>query len=128
MTTETRPNVPCDAACPVQRTADIIEHKWATLIVRDLLSGKKRYSELARSLSGISPKVLSERLAELEAHRLVTRTVYPTVPPATEYELTELGRKLEVVIRAMQEFGQLLAETNDLAQQTHPADAKGRRG
>lgn len=128
MTTETRPNVPCDAACPVRRTADIIEHKWATLIVRDLLSGRKRYSELARSLSGISPKVLSERLAELEAHRLVTRTVYPTVPPATEYELTELGRKLEAVIRAMQEFGQLLTEANDLAQQTHPADAKSRRG
>lgn len=108
MTIDTWLNAPCDAACPVQRTADIIEHKWVTLIVRDLLSGKKRYSELARSLAGISPKVLSARLQELEAHRLVARTVYPTIPPTTEYELTELGRKLETVIRAMQEFGTLL--------------------
>lgn len=128
MTTETRLDAPCDATCPVQRTADIIEHKWATLIVRDLLSGKKRYLELARSLSGISPKVLSERLQELEANRLVTRTVYPTVPPTTEYELTELGRKLEAVVRAMQEFGLLLAGANAMAQQTHPADAQNRRG
>lgn len=128
MTTETRLDAPCDAACPVRRTADIIEHKWATLIVRDLLSGKKRYSELARSLSGISPKVLSERLQELEANRLVTRTVYPTVPPTTDYELTELGRKLESVIRAMQEFGFLLAGANAMAQQTPLVDAENRRG
>ena len=101
---------PCDATCPVQRTADIVEHKWATLIVRDLLSGKKRYAELARSLTGISPKVLSARLDELETHGIITRTEFPTVPPSTEYELTSLGRKLEPVIRAMQEFGNLLAD------------------
>jgi DNA-binding HxlR family transcriptional regulator len=128
MTTKARLDVSCDAACPVQRTADIIEHKWTTLIVRDLLSGKKRYSELARSLSGISPKVLSERLQELEGHRLVMRTVYPTTPPTTEYELTELGRKLEVVIRAMQEFGQLLPGTDAVAQHAQPADAGSRHG
>lgn len=100
----------CDATCPVQKAAGVIEYKWTTLIIRDLLSGKKRYSELARSLSGISPKVLSERLRDLEARRLVTRTVYPTVPPTTDYELTELGRKLDGVIRAMQEFGKLLPD------------------
>jgi DNA-binding HxlR family transcriptional regulator len=99
----------CDTTCPVQRTADIIEHKWTTLIVRDLLGGKKRYAELARSLSGISPKVLSARLDELEASGIITRTEFPTVPPSTEYTLTPLGRQLEQVIRAMQEFGNLLA-------------------
>jgi hypothetical protein len=60
----------------VRKTAEVIGHKWSTLIVRDLLTGKKRYSELARSLTGISPKVLSERLQDLEHNRLVTRTVY----------------------------------------------------
>jgi DNA-binding HxlR family transcriptional regulator len=98
-------NTSCDSGCPVRKTAEVIGHKWSTLIVRDLLTGKKRYSELARSLTGISPKVLSERLQELESNRLVTRTVYPTVPPTTDYELTELGKGLEGVIRAMYEFG-----------------------
>lgn len=106
-----QPSAPsdCDASCPVQRTADIVEHKWATLIVRDLLAGNKRYAELARSLTGISPKVLSTRLDDLEAHGIITRTEFPTIPPTTEYALTPLGRKLQPVIRAMQEFGNLLA-------------------
>ena len=95
----------CDTACPVRRTAEVIGHKWSTLIVRDLLTGKKRYSELERSLAGISPKVLSERLRELEVNGLLTRTVYQTIPPSTDYELTDLGRGLENVIRAMYEFG-----------------------
>ena len=98
----------CDADCPVRATAEIVEHKWATLIVRDLLSGKKRFSELERSLVTISPKILSERLRELEAKQLVCRTVFPTVPPTTEYELTAMGKEFETVIRAMQDFGLLL--------------------
>jgi DNA-binding HxlR family transcriptional regulator len=109
MTANPPVNTPCDSGCPVRKAAEIIGHKWSTLIVRDLLTGKKRYSELARSLTGISPKVLSERLQELESNRLVTRTVYPTVPPTTDYELTELGKGLEGVIRAMHEFGLKLA-------------------
>lgn len=108
MNTHMPPDPSCETDCPVRRTAEVIGHKWSTLIVRDLLTGKKRYSELERSLTGISPKVLSDRLQELEAHGVLTRTVYPTVPPATDYELTELGRNLEGVIRAMQEFGRLL--------------------
>jgi len=105
----------CSDECPVRATAEIIEHKWATLIVRDLLSGKKRFSELERSLVSISPKILSERLKELEAKQIVSRTVFPTVPPTTEYELTSLGRELEMVIRAMQQFGTLLLEANRTA-------------
>ena len=100
----------CDDACPVRRTAEVIGHKWTTLIVRDLLPGKKRYSELLRSVDGISPRLLAERLRELEAGGLLTRTVYRTVPPATEYELTPLGRKLESVIDAMANFGMAMME------------------
>jgi DNA-binding HxlR family transcriptional regulator len=110
MTTESDSNYVCDGVCPVRKTAQILEHKWATLIVRDLLSGKKRYSELAHSLGGISPKVLSERLRQLEASGVIVRTQYPTIPPSTEYALTTLGQKLETVIRAMQEFGSLLPD------------------
>jgi len=100
---------PCDEHCPVRRAERLVGYKWTTLIVRDLLSGKKRYSELLRSISGISPRVLAERLRELEVEGLLTRTVFPTVPPTTEYELTPLGRKIEPVILAMAEFGMALA-------------------
>lgn len=99
----------CDGACPVQRTAKILDGKWTTLIVRDLIGGKKRYSELQRSLSGISPRLLAARLRLLERHGMLTRTVYPTVPPTTEYELTSLGDGLRDVIEAMAKFGGNLA-------------------
>ncbi len=99
----------CDGACPVQRTAKILDGKWTTLIVRDLIGGKKRYSELQRSLSGISPRLLAARLRLLEQHGMLTRTVYPTVPPTTEYELTLLGHGLRDVIEAMAKFGGNLA-------------------
>lgn len=95
----------CDDECPVQRTARVIDGKWTTLIVRDLLSGKKRYSELQRSLSGISPRLLALRLRTLEQKGLLVRTVYPTIPPTTDYALTPLGKQLRKVIQAMANFG-----------------------
>jgi len=105
-------DIDCNAECPVKRTADVIDGKWTTLVVRELLPGKKRYSEIQRGLPGISPKLLVTRLRHLESLGLVTRTVFPTVPPTTEYELTELGRKLEGVLKAMSDFGAQLKETN----------------
>ena len=101
-------DVVCTPGCPVQKTAEIIEGKWTTLIVRELLSGKKRYSELQKGLVGISPKVLAARLKLLVEKGLVERTVYPTIPPTTEYALTGLGEQLKQVILAMAEFGSLL--------------------
>ena len=95
----------CDDTCPVQKTAKILDGKWTTLIVRDLIGGKKRYSELQRSLAGISPRLLAARLRLLEQHGMLKRTVYPTVPPTTEYELTELGYGFREVIEAMAKFG-----------------------
>ena len=100
---------PCDATCSVRRAAMILDGKWTTLIVRDLLSGKKRFSELQRSLQGISPRMLSARLAMLEGNGLITKKIYPTVPPRTEYALTARGWKVEPVIRALHEFGELVA-------------------
>ncbi len=95
----------CDEECPVSRASDVLSGKWTTLIVRDLLSGKKRYSELQRSLSGISPRMLAARLSMLEQAGLIGKTIYPTVPPKTEYELTSAGRRIEPVIAAMAAFG-----------------------
>lgn len=92
----------------MRRTALVIDGKWTTQIVRDLLPGKKRYSELIASLPGISPKVLSQRLRMLEQRGLLTKTIYPEVPPRTEYQLTPLGRELKVVIEAMARFGAVL--------------------
>ena len=98
----------CDAGCPVKKTAEIIDGKWTTLIIRDLLSGKKRYSELLKSLGGISPKMLAARLRYLEEKGIVSRKLYPTVPPKTEYQLTELGMELKQVVIAMDKFGRNL--------------------
>ena len=98
----------CNDDCPVRRTADLIDGKWTTLIIRDLLSGKKRFSELQRSLAGVSPKVLSARLTFLEVNGLIVKTIYACVPPKTEYALTPVGERLEKVILAMMEFGKIL--------------------
>ena len=100
----------CDDECPVKITAEIIEGKWTTLVIRELLPGKRRFSELQRALPGISPKVLTARLRLLEQRKLLTRTAYPTIPPMTEYELTETGRKLERVLMEMAAFGNVLKE------------------
>ena len=99
------PDDTCGESCPVARTARLIDGKWTTRIVRDLLTGKKRYSELQQSLIGISPKVLAVRLRFLEAEGLISKTVYPVVPPHTEYRLTERGMELRKVIAAMARFG-----------------------
>ncbi len=99
----------CDDDCPIKKTADVIEGRWTTLVIRELLPGKKRFSEIQRALSGISPKVLTARLRLLEQRQLLTRTVFATVPPKTEYELTPLGRQLESVLDAMAAFGERLS-------------------
>lgn len=95
----------CDTECPVAKTARLIEGKWTTLIIRDLMSGKRRFSELQRSLVGISPKVLAERLKFLEGEGLISKTTYPVMPLHTEYELTRRGMQFQTVILAMAQFG-----------------------
>ena len=73
--------------CPVEYTASIISNKWKIIILRDLLTGTKRYNELSRSVVGISAKVLTENLRELERDGIIKRKVYPVVPPKVEYSL-----------------------------------------
>lgn len=91
--------------CPVARTAELIGNKWTPLILRDLALGEMRFSQLERSLAGISPKTLSERLKKLEEAEIVTRCCYAEVPPRVEYALTAKGTALLPVIETMREFG-----------------------
>jgi DNA-binding HxlR family transcriptional regulator len=91
--------------CPVARTAEIVSGKWTLLIIRDLTTGTKRFSELERSLVGISPKTLSERLTALEREGILHRQTYAEVPPKVEYSLTPKGQALFEVIEAMRTYG-----------------------
>ncbi len=99
------PESGCAPDCPIQRTARLLDGKWTMLVLRDLLTGKKRYSELQRSLKGVSPRLLALRLRTLEEHGLVERRVFPTNPPTTEYELTARGQSLRDIFVAMARFG-----------------------
>lgn len=109
----------CDVSCPVQRAAQVLDGKWTTLVLRDLIGGKKRYSELQRSLAGISPRLLAARLKALEEQGLVTRTAFATVPPTTEYALTTRGYQIMPVVQAMAAYGQeLLKEDAKIARST----------
>lgn len=99
--------------CPVARTAEIIGNKWTPLIVRDLAGGHKRFSELERSLHGISPKTLSERLKRLEETAVVKRTCFAEVPPRVEYALTDKGFALLPVIESMRTFGSAWLSDDD---------------
>ena len=98
--TDARPDL-----CPVLKTADIISGKWTLLILRDLSDGVNRFSALERSLAGISPKTLSERLKALEKAGIVTRRSFAEVPPRVEYNLTDMGRDLIPLIEHMREYG-----------------------
>jgi len=94
-----------NSLCPVARTANIISGKWTLLIIRDLASGVKRFNQLERSLNGISPKTLSERLRSLEEEGVILRQTFAEVPPRVEYSLTEKGHDLVDVIECMRCYG-----------------------
>ena len=79
-------------ACPVATTVGLIGSKWKLLIMRNLLQRPYRFNELQKSLEGISQKVLTDSLRSMEADGIITRTVYPEVPPRVEYALSELGK------------------------------------
>ena len=92
-------------ACPVETTLMLISDKWKALILRDLLSGTMRFSELSRSVGKISQKVLTSNLRRMARDGLVHREVYPEVPPRVEYSLTDTGESLRPVIDAMRDWG-----------------------
>jgi len=91
--------------CPVEVTLGLLSSKWKTLIIRELLTGTKRFSEIKRALPGVTQKMLTQSLRGLEDDGLIERKVYPVVPPKVEYRLSELGLSLNPVIESMREFG-----------------------
>lgn len=92
--------------CPIAKTLDVIGTKWTFLIIRDLLiEGTLRFSDLLKSMDGISPKTLSLRLKELEERGILERKAFPEIPPRVEYTLTEKGQRLEGIFIELKRFG-----------------------
>ena len=91
--------------CPVATTVSLIGSKWKLLIMRNLLVRPWRFNELQKSLDGISQKVLTDSLRSMEADGIITRTVYPEVPPHVEYSLSELGESMRPIIKSMENWG-----------------------
>lgn len=98
-------------ACPVETCAMFIAGKWKMLIIRDLLTGAKRFGELKSSIGDISQKVLTSNLREMEEAGVVARRVYPEVPPHVEYLLTPRGESLRPIIDAMWAWGEAYQAT-----------------
>ena len=91
--------------CPVATTVQLIGSKWKLLILRNLLVHPWRFNELRKGLDGISQKVLTDSLRSMEEDGIITRTVYPEVPPRVEYALSELGESMRPIIKSMEDFG-----------------------
>lgn len=91
--------------CPVATTVALIGSKWKLLIIRNLLERPWRFNELKKDLEGISQKVLTDSLRSMEEDGIITRTVYPEVPPHVEYALSDLGKTLKPILDSMVEWG-----------------------
>ena len=93
------------ANCPVEATLELIGGKYKALILWHLAESKLRYSQLRQSIAGITPKMLTQQLRELESKDLIHREVFPIVPPKVEYSLTDLGKSLIPILVAMRDWG-----------------------
>ena len=96
--------------CPVATTVQLIGNKWKLLILRNLLARPWRFNEMLKSIPGISQKVLTDNLRSLEKDGVITRTVYPEVPPRVEYALSGLGETMRPIISAMESWGRSYQE------------------
>ena len=102
--------------CPAEFTLALIGGRWKIPIIFHLLAGRRRFSELARALTGVTQKMLTQQLREMERNGLVTRNIYPQVPPKVEYSLTELGASLKPVVEAMCRWGEAQGVRRDVAE------------
>lgn len=100
-------------ACPVETTLTLIGDKWKVLILRDLFTGTKRFSELKKSLNGVTQKMLTQQLRSLENDGIIERKVYPVVPPKVEYSLTHLGKSLEPIVDSLRKWGEDFKRTHE---------------
>jgi DNA-binding HxlR family transcriptional regulator len=93
------------AGCPVETTLALLGNKWKVLILRELFTGTKRFGELSRGVPGISQKMLTQQLRQMEMDNLILRKIYPEVPPRVEYSLTDIGKSLRPILDAMHKWG-----------------------
>jgi DNA-binding HxlR family transcriptional regulator len=96
-----------DENCPVGVVLRILGGKWKLSILCALLDGTKRFSELRRLNPGITQRMLTNQLRELEADLIITRKIYAEVPPKVEYSLTEVGKKLQPILQQLEEWGKV---------------------
>lgn len=92
--------------CPVEAAMDVIGGKYKAMILYELIDGKRRYSEIQKGVPQATPRMLSKQLKELEADGIIIRTMYPVVPPRTEYSLTELGETLVPILQDLCTWGE----------------------
>lgn len=91
--------------CPIETTLKMLGCKWKVLIIRELLTGTKRFGELKKAVTGITQKVLTSKLREMEELGLVERKIYPQIPPKVEYTLTDIGYSLRPVLESLKDWG-----------------------
>lgn len=101
-------------SCPVETTLDLIGGKYKALILWRLSDGKLRFNQLRNQIKGVTPKMLTQQLRELESSQLVHREVFPIIPPKVEYSLTELGKSLLPILVAMRDWGAGYMRSNNL--------------
>ena len=119
---------PCDPAhCTIEVALEVIGGMWKVIVVRELLTGTKRYSELFRGVKHATHKMLAQQLRQLEADGIVARKVYPQVPPKVEYSLTPLGRGLGPLLEAMGDWGTQLLTNRSAVDRAAQAAPKKRR-
>ncbi|ABX42033.1 winged helix-turn-helix transcriptional regulator [Lachnoclostridium phytofermentans] len=112
--------MPCDKSCPIEHTVNLIGHKWKVLILRNLFNnGTQRFSELTKGINGISQKMLTQQLRQLETDGIIYRKVYPEVPPKVEYSLTVLGESLKPILDKMNIWGIEPLKQSNLNQQNN---------
>lgn len=99
----------CEGRCPAETTLQVIGGRWKVPILWHLFQGTLRFSELSRALHDVTQKMLTQQLREMERDGIVTRKVYPQVPPKVEYSLTPEGRSLKPVVEAMCKWGKARA-------------------
>lgn len=100
--------------CPVATTVQMVGSKWKLLIIRNLLQRPWRFNELKKSLEGISQKVLTDSLRSMESDGIITRTVYPEVPPRVEYSLSDLGESMRPLLHRWKNGGKTIRISFDL--------------
>lgn len=101
----------CNFGCPVEAALEVIGGKWKGVILYHLLQDKKRFNELRKLMPKVTQRMLTKQLRDLESDQVITRTIYPEVPPKVEYEITDFGKSLGPIVLLLQQWGSEYLDT-----------------